>query len=138
MVFTLITVKRIRHSILHLCKPRVICRRCVFSYYLYFKQTLQYIKDTNNKLFLSFFTVNGGWTGWSRWGTWGGCHGSSCVGQQKRLRTRSCTNPRQRNGGRHCWGSSSEWMSRSCRPVHSKGKNYTRCKSENDMYVQKT
>nr|XP_011420340.2 coadhesin [Crassostrea gigas] len=64
--------------------------------------------------------VNGGWTGWSRWGTWGGCHGSSCVGQQKRLRTRSCTHPRQRNGGRHCRGSSFEWMSRSCRPVHSK------------------
>lgn len=113
-----------------------LAKMCIFILYMYFKQTLQYIKDTNNKHFLYSFTVNGGWTGWSRWGTWGGCHGSSCVGQQKRLRTRSCTHPRQRNGGRHCRGSSFEWMSRSCRPVHSKGKINTRCKSENGTYVQ--
>lgn len=133
MNYTLITVKL--HFILHLCKPKGL-QRCVFSYYMYFKQTLQDIKDTNNKHVLYSFTVNGGWTGWSRWGTWGGCHGSSCVGQQKKLRTRTCTHPRQRNGGRHCRGSSFEWMSRSCRPVHSKGKINTRCKSENGTFVQ--
>lgn len=63
--------------------------------------------------------VNGGWTVWSRWGSWGTCQGSSCIGQQRRLRIRSC-----KNRGRHCRGPRFQWMSRSCKPVNSQGKSY--------------
>nr|XP_034332534.1 ectin-like isoform X1 [Crassostrea gigas] len=64
--------------------------------------------------------VNGSWSTWSTWGRWGVCQETSCRGQQKRLRTRACTDPKPRNGGRRCRGSSFQLMSRSCKPVYSK------------------
>lgn len=73
---------------------------------------------------ISIPSVNGSWSVWSTWGSWGVCQESSCIGQQKRLRTRACTDPKPRNGGRRCRGSSFQWMSRSCKPFYSKGKSY--------------
>ena len=47
--------------------------------------------------------VDGGWSGW---GVWSSCSKPCNVGTQGR--SRSCTNPRPRNGGKSCPGAANE------------------------------
>ena len=49
-----------------------------------------------------FITVDGSWSLWSQWS---GC-GAGLCGGNKKVRTRSCTNPHPSGGGKRCPGNS--------------------------------
>ena len=51
-----------------------------------------------------FFVVDGNWSPWSQWS---GC-GAGLCGGNKKVRTRSCTNPNPSGGGKKCIGQSFE------------------------------
>ena len=51
-----------------------------------------------------FITVDGSWSPWSQWS---GC-GAGLCGGNKKVRTRSCTNPHPSGGGKRCPGNSFE------------------------------
>ena len=55
--------------------------------------------------------VDGVWQNWSKWGE---C--SEPCGRGEQVRTRSCDNPRPKNGGRQCDGPSIERLPCSCDP----------------------
>ncbi|XP_061176054.1 hemicentin-1-like [Saccostrea echinata] len=63
--------------------------------------------------------VDGVWDSWSSWGGWGVCTGGYCSGIQKRYRSRSCTEPSPKNGGKQCRGSTGQSSTRSCKVLHS-------------------
>ena len=66
---------------------------CIF--YLWFFFSLFWI---------NFIIVDGNWSPWSQWS---GC-GSGLCGGNKKVRTRSCTNPHPTGGGKACPGDSIE------------------------------
>ena len=51
-----------------------------------------------------YFAVDGNWSPWSQWS---GC-GAGLCGGNKKVRTRSCTNPHPSGGGKNCPGESFE------------------------------
>lgn len=51
-----------------------------------------------------FFVVDGNWSPWSQWSG----RGAELCGGNKKVRTRSCTNPNPSGGGKKCIGQSFE------------------------------
>ena len=69
------------------------------------------------------FAVHGNWTDW---GDWNPCSVTCAGGTQSRSRT--CTNPPPRNGGRECSGESEDVQSCNEMPCPSKYFFFSRCK----------
>nr|XP_034324264.1 coadhesin-like isoform X2 [Crassostrea gigas] len=59
-------------------------------------------------------TVDGGWSSWGSWSLTRTCSSTCGRGSQTYIRTRSCTNPSPKYGGKDCNGESTEVKSRSC------------------------
>ena len=57
-------------------------------------------------MFVNCFKVDGGWSSWGEWST---CSQTCDDGNHERSRT--CTNPERKNGGRDCRGSDTDYRS---------------------------
>ena len=85
-----------------------VCHSCYFKFCFF--------NFSNSNLPSNFSVpVNGNWGAWRPWST---CT-KTCGGGVKR-RTRTCSNPAPKNGGRACTGSSAE--SQACNTSPCKGK----------------
>ncbi|XP_061179047.1 uncharacterized protein LOC133187647 [Saccostrea echinata] len=66
------------------------------------------------RCFRKYCEVHGGWSAWDSWKPQGSCSVTCGSGIRKFTRSRSCTNPAPKYGGRSCSGQKTDSTTRSC------------------------